>query len=853
MKTFNIPDFALVVLIGASGSGKSTFARQHFKPTEVIASDTCRGLVADDENDQHATTPAFEVLHYIVEKRLENRRLTVVDATNVRAGDRKALLALARRHYALAVAIVLNPGQDICHQRNRTRPDRQFGPHVVRNQYQALKREIRGLEREGFRQVIELRSAEDIDGVQLERQPLWPDKRGEHGPFDIVGDVHGCFDELLELLHALGYQTGTDASGPWAIPPAGRKLIFVGDLVDRGPKVAEVLRLAMRMTRAQHALCVLGNHEAKLLKWLHGRKVNLTHGLAESAAQLEQENAEFRTEAAAFLNSLISHYLLDDGKLAVAHAGIKQNMLARASGTIKGFCLYGDTTGETDEFGLPVRYPWALDYRGKTRIVYGHTPVPEAEWLNNTLCVDTGCVFGGKLSALRYPELELKAVPARQVYAEPLRPLAETPADSPLSAQQTQDDMLDHADVGGKRILNTRLHHNIVVYEENAAAALEVMGRFAINPKWLVYLPPTMSPSETSTLPGLLEHPAEAFAYYANHGVQQVICEEKHMGSRAVIVLCRDAETVRQRFGLQTDGRGAIYTRTGRHFFNDPQLTAQVLARLDAAMTQTGLWAQLDSRWVCLDAEIMPWSAKAHSLIQEQYAPVGAAARLSTAALAAALQQAAQRGVEVGELGQHVAARQQCARQYASAWSHYCWDVASVEDLRIAPFHLLASEGAAHTDKPHPWHMQTLAQLATCGDPLFQATNHRLLDPADAGQVAAATHWWENITAQGSEGMVVKPADFVAHDPQGDLLQPALKCRGREYLRIIYGPEYDLEGNLQQLRRRGLGRKRSLALREFALGHEALHRFIAGEPLRRVHECVFAVLALESEPVDPRL
>ncbi|TXH69600.1 MAG: polynucleotide kinase-phosphatase [Thiothrix sp.] len=849
MKTISIPEFALVVLIGASGSGKSTFARQHFKPTEVVSSDVCRGLVADNENDQAATKPAFEVLHYLVEKRLEGRRLTVVDATNVRAEDRKSLIALAKKYYARTVAIILNPGQSVCIERNLARPDRQFGAHVVQNQTRTMKQGLFGLAREGFKHIYELRSEAEINAVSITRQRLWTDLRDETGPFDIIGDIHGCFDELHSLLQNLGYQVGEDAEGVYALPPAGRKLVLVGDLVDRGPKTPQVLRLVMRMVKAGQALCVLGNHEAKLLKWLRGKDVKLSHGLAQSAEQLNQETPEFRAEVAAFLDGLISHYVLDGGRLAVAHAGVKESMQARAAGAIKQFCMYGETTGETDEFGLPVRYPWAMDYRGSAKVVYGHTPMPQAEWLNNTICLDTGCVFGGKLTALRYPELELKSVPAQQVYCEPVRPLEALNVN--LSAQQEDDDILHFADVSGKRLLETRLHRQVTIYAENAAVALEVMSRFAVNPRWLVYLPPTMAPTSTSSKADYLEYPSEAFSYYAQRGVSEVICEEKHMGSRAVMVVCRTAEVAQQRFGVTSGEIGVIYTRTGRHFFNDAKLTAAILERLNQAMQQAGLWEELHTDWACLDVEIMPWSAKASALIREQYAPVGAAARLSLQALSQALQKAAQRGVDLGTLTERVAERSAAVDQYGTAWAQYCWEVTSIEDLKIAPFHLLASEGAVHMDKTHTWHMTQLARLAE-HDRLFHATAHLIVNLQDEAQVAAACTWWEQLTQQGSEGMVIKPANFIAYSNEQPI-QPALKCRGKDYLRIIYGPEYDLPENLERLKKRGLSRKQSLAMREFSLGHEALHRFIDKEPLRRVHECVFGILALESEAVDPRL
>jgi protein phosphatase len=845
-----IPELSLVALVGASGSGKSTFARRHFKATEVLSSDFCRGLVSDDENDQAATKEAFAVLHFIAAKRLAAGRLTVVDATNVQIESRKPLVALARTYHCLPVAIVFDLSERVCHARNAARPDRSFGPHVLRQQTQQLRRSLRGLEREGFRHVFVLSSPEEVDAVMVERQPLWNDRRDEHGPFDIIGDVHGCYDELTELLGRLGYDVATSGDGTRsARHPEGRKAVFVGDLVDRGPDIPGVLRLAMSMTAAGSALCVPGNHDMKLVRKLRGRDVRITHGLAESLEQLEREPAEFRQGVVTFLDKLVSHYVLDDGRLVVAHAGLKEEMQGRGSGKVRDFALFGETTGETDEFGLPVRYDWASEYRGRAMVVYGHTPVAEPEWVNRTINVDTGCVFGGRLTALRYPERELVSVRAARMYYEPVRPLAPEPGEPP--PPRPHDDLLDIGDVTGKRVITTRLHHNVSVREENAAAALEVMSRFAINPKWLVYLPPTMSPSETSQEPGLLEHPREAFEYFRTNGVARVVLQEKHMGSRAVLVVCRDEAVARRRFGITNEGIGACYTRTGRRFL-EPSLEQPLLALVQRAVEQAALWDELRTEWMCLDAELMPWSVKAEALVRQQYAAVGTAARVGLEYAVATLERAAERGLDVGELLERHRARATMAARYADSYRRYCWPVASVGDIRLAPFHLLATDRAVHVNKPHTWHLEMLGRLAPGGDPVIVKTPSRTIDLTDGDDQERGVQWWHEVTDRGGEGMVVKPLEFIVRGRRG-IVQPALKCRGPEYLRIIYGPEYSAPENLERLRARGLSAKRSLALREFALGIEALERFVREEPLYRVHECVFGVLALESEPVDPRL
>ncbi len=869
-----IPECALVVLVGASGSGKSTFARRHFRPTEVLSSDTFRGLVSDDETDQAATPDAFDALRYVAAKRLAARKLVVVDATSVDPEARKPLVALAREHHYLPVAIVFDLPERVCQERNRTRTDRDLRPHVVHQQHERLRRTLRGLEREGFRYVTVLRSPEEVDGATLDRQRSWSNRSDEAGPFDVVGDIHGCAAELEALLAQLGY-TVTEATGPDGVtfdvlPPAGRKLVFLGDLVDRGPDTPRVLRLAMAMVAAGTALCVPGNHEAKLLRWLRGKDVKPTHGLAESIAQLEREPPAFRQRVSDFIDRLVSHYLLDGGRLVVAHAGMRADLQGRASGRVREFGLYGETTGETDAYGLPVRYDWAGEYRGAAAVVYGHTPVPEPEWLNQTLCIDTGCVFGGRLTALRWPEKEIVSVPAARVYFEPVRPLrpalatAETAAAGSavtLTAQQAHDDLLDLADVSGKRIVETRLFRTVTIREENSAAALEAMSRFAADPRWLVYLPPTMSPPETSTRPDLLEHPAEAFAHYRRQGVARVVCEEKHMGSRAVVAVCRDAAAAARRFGVApSDGIGIVTTRTGRRFFDDRALEKALLGRVAGALGESGLLDELGADWVVLDAELLPWSAKAQALVREQYAAVGAAAEAGLGAAVSALEGAAARGVDVATLLERERERAGLVARYRDAYRRYCWPVAGIADLRLAPFHLLASGraepgakgGQVHVDRDHLWHMEVARRLAAVDPALLLATAHRTVELGDDASVAAATAWWEELTGRGGEGMVVKPLEFLARGARG-LLQPAIKCRGREYLRIIYGPEYTRPEHLERLRARGLSAKRSLALRELALGIEGLERFVRGEPLRRVHECVFGVLALESEPVDPRL
>ncbi|MGY4645780.1 polynucleotide kinase-phosphatase [Cellulomonas sp. URHB0016] len=861
MSTITVPDLSLVVLVGVSGSGKSTFAARHFGPFETLSSDYFRGLVSNDVSSQDATRAAFDALHHVAALRLDAGLLTVVDATNVQPTARRALVELARAHDVLPVAVVLDVPEQVCVERNAARPDRDLGAHVVRRQRDQLRRSLRGLGREGFRGLHVLHGTDEVDAAQIVRQPLRSDRRTERGPFDVVGDVHGCRTELEALLERLGYVLARDEDGRPvdAAHPEGRRALFLGDLVDRGPDSPGVLRLVMGMVRAGHALAVPGNHENKLVRALDGRQVQTSHGLAETLRQLGEEPAEFRDEVRAFCDGLVAHLVLDDGRLVVAHAGLKEAFHNRASGRVRSFALYGDTSGETDEYGLPVRYPWADDYRGRAMVLYGHTPTPVPTWVNNTMCLDTGCVFGGHLTALRYPEKELVQVPAAQVWYEPARPFptagTET-VDVPAGAHRDPE-VLDVSDVLGKRVVETRLHGRVTIAEESTVGALEVMSRFAVDPRWLLYLPPTMSPCTTAPDGDLLEHPRQAFDAYRSDGVGTVVCEEKHMGSRAVVLVCRDAQVAGDRFGMPDGVTGMVHTRTGRPFFR-PDLTEQLIDVVRRAAEAAGTWRALgadgtDARWLLLDCELLPWSAKAGDLLRHQYASVGAAALCALPAAVGALEGAASRGLDVEGLLDRTRRRQENAGDFVDAYRRYVWPTDGLDGVRLAPFQVVASDAAAFHDRDHLWHLG-VADALVDADPagVLERTRRVVVDLGDDASVAAGTSWWEELTGAGGEGMVVKPLQNLVRGSRG-LVQPGIKVRGREYLRIIYGPDYTEPAHLDRLRSRSLGRKRGLALREYALGLEAVERAVAAEPLWRVHEAVFGVLALESEPVDPRL
>ena len=417
----------LVVLIGPSGSGKSTFAQQHFKPTEVVSSDACRAMVADDEADQAATTAAFAVLHCILEQRLRAGRTTVVDATNVQAKARRPLLELAVRYHRPSMAVLFELPPQVCKERNRQRKDRVIGDFVVDRQCAQAPISEGVLSHEGFDSVIILHSVEEADAFGAPSLPSPPSPSlacDRTGSFDVIGDLHGCCDELLSLLKIMGYKVeDPNALIPRITAPEGRTAVFVGDFVDRGPDNVRTLLIVMAMVRSGAALAVPGNHDDKLLRALRGAPVRISNGLDHTLQELNAAGEEMQALVGDFLEGLPSHLVLDSGNLVVAHAGLPQDLHGIDSPRARDVALFGTQTGLRDTFGLKVLADWAHAYKGDAIVVWGHLPVAEAVWVGSTIDIDTGCVHGGSLTALRYPERELVSVPAAHVYSPPIKPL----------------------------------------------------------------------------------------------------------------------------------------------------------------------------------------------------------------------------------------------------------------------------------------------------------------------------------------------------------------------------------------------------------------------------------------------
>ncbi len=799
MNAIEIPEFSLTLLIGSSSAGKSTFAQKHFSSTQIISSDHCRALVDDDENNQKASADAFDLLYFLVEKRLKRKKLVVVDATNLKSSVRKTLLRLAKNYHCQTFAIVFNLPKTLLLERHHERNDRHFEDEIIENHHYDLNVILPHLKKEHFKKIITLDSVETINEATVSIQKLPNNKRHYTNSFDIIGDVHGCADELTDLLIELGYQieTGNEYKYQFKItPPTNRMAFFVGDLTDRGPDSPRVLKMVMSMVEGGAALCVSGNHDDKLMRYLKGHKVNTKHGLDTTIEQLEKESEDFVAQVLDFLMKLDSHYIVDDGRLVVAHAGINEFLQGRESGAVRSFCLYGDTNGKKYPSGMPVRLNWADKYRGDALVVYGHVAVTKAELVNNTMDIDTGCVFGGELTALRYPSGELAQIPARKVYAQKRTPMTRLYRN--LSIQHIEGVELNRTTLTTDRRIVTHLNRNISVKSNQLTVAFDKISTSELAPNWLVYIPPsTLQISPTEIEQDFLEHPNMMFSFYKKKGLQRVICQEKHSGKRALTIICKNEAAAQERFKVEGGSIGVCYNREGFPFFKEKKIEQDFITDLQKAITATNLWEELDTDWILLEGQIIP------DFIEPM--------------------------------------RFKTFEKYQENVDRYFENTRTTSDFQFAPFHILASERQAHTNKTHEWHLKNIQKIVNQNPVLLKKTAYKIADLEDEKTCEAVIDWWLEMDAKGKEGIVIKPTQFISYNER-KLIIPMLNCFGREFLRLIYGGDYTETGHLIRLRDRPLFTN-SGAVKEFPLAMESLERFVRYDLMKEVQECVLGVLA----------
>ncbi|WP_332645527.1 polynucleotide kinase-phosphatase [Lysinibacillus sp. 54212] len=856
----HLPHAAIILLIGPSNSGKSHFLQKlveegTISSSEIVSSDAYRILVGDQdfidfngkskresellyEKYSALSTEAFQMMEHVILARAKLNRLTFVDATHLQAKEREKYFKIAKQQHVPVYGIVFDIALDVLVARDGSR-DKPRGVNRVKQQFRKLQDEKRFIKKEPFTRVYTVKD----EPIQIIRHSSPLNIEIGNG-IDIIGDIHGCYDEMMELIQELGY---LEVEGLY-IHPEGRRLMSVGDIMSRGPKSLETMEFWLKQIEAGLSFMTDSNHGWKIGRWLEGRSVQLAHGdelVQQEFLQYEQmHGAETTNDLKLRLSKMLynapSHYILMEngiGKVVVTHAGIRDRYIGKTSSRIKDFCRYGDIV-EVNENGKPIRADWFLEHKTSELIVWGHDPKINPYKINNTINIDQGVVFGGELTSFRYPEQAFVAIKAHANYAGiDGNPLVEAEAKrfNPPNIQS----FLNGFDV------ETMHSGKIHIGEGNAKAALDTISHYTLPLEQLIYIPPTMSPTpQTSSLNDYLEHPAEAISYYKKHGISKLIAEKKHMGSRAVLLLFKNEKVAQSMIDKET--LGIISTRTGRAFF-EQNVQQKIVGQIHEELLTKQYFDKMNTDFVLLDAEILPWNLKAQSLIDEQYAHVAEHAMMDRQKILQKLQET--KNLDVSHWLAEYEELVRNAVRFDAVYQNYCWPVDDLSAIKIAPFHVLAHSDETCFHKPHTWHME-MNRLFAQHSKLFIETEYKLIETEQ--DVASVISWWEEMTAVGHEGIVIKPLEFIPKN-KGKLVQPAIKVRGREYLRIIYGMDYTDTEQLAQLKKRNPSKKMKHALQEFSLGLEGIERFVRGESTARIHECVLAILALESDAVDPRL
>ncbi len=833
--TITIPESSLVLLIGPHGAGKSTFAARHFANIDILTANHCRTLLGNPPPSD-ARDAEVEAMHRTaVASRLRLMQLTVVDDTHTYPEERAPWLDLARRYHLLAVAIVIDLPERECKRRNSARSDREVSNRVIHGQKVRIGRALRTLRAEGFHAVHHLSSVEGLEQVRVVQTPLNVNRTDQRGPFDIVGPVRGRFHGLKQLLNELGYVVDND--NKWQAP-GHRLLVFLGDLFGDAddPHVAALIG---QLFASEVALAVPGPTEVALEHLLTGRP--LPDGIPVAPSAIESIAARIAPDGLMAdrwlrqVSSWPSHLVLDKGALVVAARGLPEEMHGRVSQIVRHTATIGDESA------------WMDAYDG--RAIVAHAAGQNRAYSASGRLIDLS--DSSAIVTWRWPERELHTV-SKNVG----RSVGTTDWPVPLRT------------VIGHHSIDTRLRREIRIRPEASAAALEEVSRFGIDPRWLIYLPPTMAAPDPSDRDGLLEHPDEPLHYYRKRGFSTLIVEEKHMGSRGVAVVCRDPAVAQDRFGLPEPSDGILYTRTGRPLLSDGAVERDILGRIRAGLDAIKFWSSFDTDWVLLDGELLPWSATSSRLITERYdgiAAVGQQAlgtalqvarqcqqRLPSTPLARAQPGGSSRPTNIAALVAELEERQRHLSEFSSIYQRYCWPVSSVDDLSFAPFHWLAWESGWAPDLTHRQMMELSDRLAAAVPSTVRATRWRTCALNDQQSVAEAIQFWEELIAEGGEGIVLKPESFIPRGRNG-LAQPAMKVRGAEFLTINYGPEYRRPQHVASLRGRKSSMQRSLAIRQFALGLEAIERFRRRAPLHETHVAAFGCIALDASSVDPTI
>ena len=847
---FEIFEFSLVMLLGPAGVGQTDFTQAHFSNYECLSPAAFQKMITAIDADG-VSEEAYELLLKVLELRLKHRQLTCLNAPFLSSSEFGAIKKLAKKYHCRLVAVTFEKPLEDCLTANASNEKNPLPEHVIRIQHQKLSERVSYLGQEGFRQILRLKNDADIAEAQIIRKKLRCDLQEENGPFDIIGDVHGCLEELLQLLAKLDYQIEkvADPQDPWrpykGSHPQGRRLLFVGDFCDRGPDSPGVFQLVMSLHQLGLALCVPGNHDDKLARKSSGRSVSMKHGIVETLEQLESYPKDFQDAIAKFVKSLPSHLMLQNGELIVSHAGLKSSMHNRSSAEIHAFCIYGDTTGKKDEFGLPIRLNWAKNYNGTATIVYGHTPVPNAEWLNNTIDIDTGCVFGGKLTALRFPEKQLVEVPAIKEWVAPSRPLNWKPE---AEVVVESDPAMDMIMVGQQAGFSTRSGYVIRLEETAVQASLIHFTKYAVNPRWLLTLPTPYAPVSQAQTSGFLEHPAQVFEHYETNGVESLSVQFFESPIRVIMVVCKDEAAAFHRFGVGSEGVGRIYTAIGTPFFPSKRDEQDILRKMGFKFGEAGIWEKYDTKWMCLECEVRPFSKHAQTLVSSHFEEIQHAQKVQSDFMQRQLEEATE-SENLLNLKSHLAKEKTAINSFRKAIESISGDE---DQVQFVPLQLLATEGKANAKKDQNWHRAQCEGLANLLPNLLQMPKFIEIDLASESDRRTAIETWLAECEGKSMGAIIRPiASYV--EGTTELLQAGMIVRSQQYLRMLYGPFFDTTENLQVLENIDLAPVRGTRLRQFAFAVEALDNFVEQKDWSITFQAIFAVIGLASGIADSRL
>ncbi len=906
-QTIAVPRFALVVLMGPSGAARKEFAWKWFPRGSIVSVDRCREMVADDSSADSASAEALALLETWVAARTRLGRLTVVDTPGFDPRFRARMLELARQYHAPAFLIAIDLDAEPARERGRSGA-KQSSRWRRGRQYRRFRKALERAGAEGWNRAVTVNGR--LAGVEVAIRPL----RVECDvppPYDLIGDIHGCYQELRDLLEKLGYRKDPVQGYRH---PRGRRVIFVGDLVDRGPDSLSVLQLAMTMKRAGNALVTLGNHDNKLLNYLVGGRVRIDHGLELTVAELEAVDPGARKalvqDITAWLRGLPPYLMLDQGRLVVAHAGLPEHLHGRLSRVVTACAVYGAVRpvwhhdrpgGETD---------WPASYHGKALVVFGHTPTPLVETRGNTVCVDQGCVFGGKLTALRYPERQVVQVDARDTYypddapdlevvsngtngadngehhdvhdeahnetppeIAPVAPCLDPDVDQGPSAQAASSPPAPvtapsatsaNADGGARQpgasgnpgiaallpdlgpllrggTLTTAWLGPVKVRSQQIPVALDLIAKGNVDPRWLVFIPPPILPSASSTRKDHVDHLEEVLRHYRDSGLPLMV-EEMHLGKRVVIALGRDDDICAERLGVRAPG--VIYDTIGVAPLAG-HLLETTIDRLRGVLEASGAFERLSARLLIIDAALLPWNLGNLDYVARQCLPAATALLASRARAIEALDGAIERGVPVRHLRDAALCDHDAARRTLHLLQQHVRSVGGPEDVRLVPHQVLATDTRTLFDKDRAWQWAEIERWMGGADVLFPS---RRVQVTWKGDEDAALALWEEISSSGGGGVVVRTMDWFP-SPRGRPELPAVKVRGRETLRLELGPLYLSPDHISRSKGRALHARQATAIRNWALASEGLERFARGEPFSAYHPYALAVLAARASAI----